>query len=880
MPIKIKPAVQNGDVAGPSSSTDNAVVRFDGTSGKVIQNSLVIIEDTTGNIDRATASALVIGGTNATSTTIGKTASSINLVGNVINIGESGATINIIGSTTYEQVTNLDVADKLITINKGGSAASGNGTGLEIEENSSITGYIKSSSDRNSYSILAPNSAGIITLTPGATGFTIDETNASSISSSVTDNALVRMNGTTGKSIQTSSIIIDDSDSVTGVVDLTATGTIIGLNLQVEDYIHIDRKTAEYNMLILSDNCTAPSRLSTSMHNIFITPQLSNLALVGGDDNIVIGYNAGIGIVNGSSNIYIGSNSGQNAITGIGNVAMGPQAGQNITSAQFSTAIGFDAQRLNRTGYHNTSLGYNTLWNGIDKARRIAIGAYAGYYADEDDAFIVDNRVRANNAEEKTNSLMYGYIKAAPADNKLTLNAEFTLNGNFIYDSQTITGISTGAGDNDKLVTQGYVDDSVNAVTPIVNADVDAAAAIARSKLASGTADYVVINSGAGVMSEEQYLAKTRGGTGITSTATFPASGVVNTGTGSANKIAKFSGAGAVIADSTLTDSGSLITSTSDIMMNAQQEVRFGDADSNHYVGFRSPATVAADVIWDLPDADGSANNVLATNGSKVLSWVSNVGAASLSTKTSNYTITTNDNIIIADATSNDVTLTLPAASGNAGISYRIERKDSTVAYEVIIDGNSSETIDGVITRTLKGQYEAVDIVCDGSNWYSTATAYEPTAYLQDVQTVGTNGGTAAANYQTRVLNVLNEDGGFSNDGSSFVTLSSNQFTVWEGTYNITFSAPGYDVNGHTAILYDVTNSANLAEGTNEYTGASSGSTSTGQATVTVPAGTTLTMELGHSVQTAQATDGLGVTGNSTGRGYDIYSKVKITKVK
>lgn len=34
-----------GDVSGPASSTDNAITRFDGTTGKVIQNSGVIIDD-------------------------------------------------------------------------------------------------------------------------------------------------------------------------------------------------------------------------------------------------------------------------------------------------------------------------------------------------------------------------------------------------------------------------------------------------------------------------------------------------------------------------------------------------------------------------------------------------------------------------------------------------------------------------------------------------------------------------------------------------------------------------------------------------------------------------------------------------------------------
>ena len=71
----------------------------------------------------------------------------------------------------------------------------------------------------------------------------------------------------------------------------------------------------------------------------------------------------------------------------------------------------------------------------------------------------------------------------------------------------------------------------------IVNADINASAAITRSKLASGTADYVVINSGAGVMSQEAQLANSRGGTGLDSSAStgFP---TISSGTWSAAAIA------------------------------------------------------------------------------------------------------------------------------------------------------------------------------------------------------------------------------------------------------------------------------------------------------------------------------------------------------
>jgi hypothetical protein len=52
----------SGDVTGAASSTDNAVTRFNGTTGKVIQNSLVIVDDT-GNVtgvNALTAESLVV----------------------------------------------------------------------------------------------------------------------------------------------------------------------------------------------------------------------------------------------------------------------------------------------------------------------------------------------------------------------------------------------------------------------------------------------------------------------------------------------------------------------------------------------------------------------------------------------------------------------------------------------------------------------------------------------------------------------------------------------------------------------------------------------------------------------------------------------------
>lgn len=47
--VKVASSVA-GDVNGPASATDNAIARFDGTTGKLIQNSAATVDDTTGDI--------------------------------------------------------------------------------------------------------------------------------------------------------------------------------------------------------------------------------------------------------------------------------------------------------------------------------------------------------------------------------------------------------------------------------------------------------------------------------------------------------------------------------------------------------------------------------------------------------------------------------------------------------------------------------------------------------------------------------------------------------------------------------------------------------------------------------------------------------------
>lgn len=178
----------------------------------------------------------------------------------------------------------------------------------------------------------------------------------------------------------------------------------------------------------------------------------------------------------------------------------------------------------------------------------------------------------------------------------------------------------------------------------------------------------------------------------------------------------------------------------------------------------------------------------------------------SLTTKTGAYTLLTTDDTIIADATSAGFTLTLPtAASASAGKIYKIVKVDST-NNQVTIDGNGSETIDGSTTVYLDSQYQSVQIVSDGSNWFavsgstkidsmirlhtgnghgSTNTKIRRfTTTIDDIGTAityadsATNGATFTVN-EDGVYHIHLQDGRFSSSSANVgLSLNSSQLTT------------------------------------------------------------------------------------------------------
>jgi hypothetical protein len=123
-----------GDVVGPASSTDNAVARFDGTTGKLIQNSAVTIADTTGDITGGKYNGLTVSTTTGTLTIAnGKTLATDN---SVTFVGTDGSTVSYgTGGTIAYTANNLSVFASTTSAQLAGVISDETGTGSLVFAN-------------------------------------------------------------------------------------------------------------------------------------------------------------------------------------------------------------------------------------------------------------------------------------------------------------------------------------------------------------------------------------------------------------------------------------------------------------------------------------------------------------------------------------------------------------------------------------------------------------------------------------------------------------------------------------------------------------------------------------------------------------------------
>jgi len=261
--FQVAPGGGSGDVVGPGSSTNNAIVRYDGTTGKLLQDNTTVLISDTGQIS-----------------TGGETSPDVDPGGICLNHGAGSDSVlttkssdiahpftSLANSDTYleirkhvqvsggalirgftETTTAFEYRGYAVTASTGSYAAiqltaylSDGGTGVTaLTNNSNIVGFrnnsvmkhqFKGGGDAAFVGALTVGSRVGSTPTAGCiqwSGTLLQVHDGSGYVSlgdtfgpaSATDNALPRFDGTGGKTLQASDITIDDTEHVLGVKTL------------------------------------------------------------------------------------------------------------------------------------------------------------------------------------------------------------------------------------------------------------------------------------------------------------------------------------------------------------------------------------------------------------------------------------------------------------------------------------------------------------------------------------------------------------------------------------------------------------------------------------------------------------------------------------
>lgn len=106
------------------------------------------------------------------------------------------------------------------------------------------------------------------------------------------------------------------------------------------------------------------------------------------------------------------------------------------------------------------------------------------------------------------------------------------------------------------------------------------------------------------------------------------------------------------------------------------------------------------------------------TTAQQIYDYVKPIGlATAIATVSSDTSLGTSQHVLLVDASSGQVTLTLPSAATTSARQYMIKKKDSS-SNNVVVAASGSQTIDGQASVSVNTQYEALTVVSDGSNWF------------------------------------------------------------------------------------------------------------------------------------------------------------------
>jgi len=270
----------------------------------------------------------------------------------------------------------------------------------------------------------------------------------------------------------------------------------------------------------------------------------------------------------------------------------------------------------------------------------------------------------------------------------------------------------------------------------------------------------------------------------------------------------------------TLSDSAS--TSTVNLIIDNQKEIRFRETTANgtNYVGLKAPASLSADVTFQLPSADGTNGQVLQTNGSGVLSFATVGSLAWQSVQTTGFTAVASRGYP-CNTTSSAFTVTLPASPSVGDTIQIVDYAGTFATNNITLSANSNKIEGGTSNKKLTTNREAVTLtyVDSTQGWVaSSGTNYgtqsiDPLTYSIDFLVIaggasggsaGNAGGGGAGGYRTStqsvpvgtVITVTVGDGGASVTGSTNGNNGSDSSISGSSLTTITSAGGGGGAKG------------------------------------------------------------------------------------